>query len=67
MAFPRAGRPLDALHELHAVKINWWHGDTLRGALLTMRMIGKIYGDLDLQQAARQYAMTAAVAASAAG
>ncbi|MGH1554707.1 hypothetical protein ACRAWF_30630 [Streptomyces sp. L7] len=68
MAFLRAGRPLDALHELHEVKINWWHGDTLRGALLTMRMIGKIYGDLDLQQAARQYALTAAaVAASHAG
>ncbi|WP_203183896.1 hypothetical protein [Streptomyces pratensis] len=68
MAFLRAGRPLDALHELHEVKINWWHGDTLRGALLTMRMIGKIYGDLDLQQAARQYAVTAAaVAASPAG
>lgn len=68
MAFLRAGRALDALHELHEVKINWWHGDTLRGALLTMRMIGKIYGDLNLQQAARQYALAAAaVAASSPG
>ncbi|WP_372352366.1 hypothetical protein [Streptomyces sp. KL116D] len=68
MAFLRAERPLDALRELHEVKVNWWHGDTLRGALLTMRMIGKIYGDLDLQQAARQYALTVvAVAASPSG
>lgn len=68
MAFLRAGRPLDALRELHQVKINWWHGDTLRGALLTMRMTGKIYSDLNLQQAARQYALTAAaVAASPTG
>ncbi|MFJ9372902.1 hypothetical protein [Streptomyces sp. NPDC101455] len=64
MAFLRAGRPLDALHELHEVKINWWHGDTLRGALLTMRMIGKIYSDLNLQQAARQYVLTAAAIAT---
>ncbi|MEV6948238.1 hypothetical protein AB0N07_41205 [Streptomyces sp. NPDC051172] len=63
-AFLRAGRALDALHELHEAKINWWHGDTLRGALLTLRMIGKIYGDLNLQQAARQYALAAAAVAA---
>ncbi|MGA5629683.1 hypothetical protein ACPCTH_32870 [Streptomyces cellulosae] len=66
-AFLRAGRPLDALHELHEVKINWWHGDTLRGALLTMRMIAKIYGELNLQQAARQYALAAAAVAASSG
>ncbi|MGW0817043.1 hypothetical protein ACWD00_28015 [Streptomyces viridiviolaceus] len=66
-AFLRAGRPLDALYELHEVKINWWHGDTLRGALLTLRMIAKIYSDLNLQQAARQYALAAAAVAASSG
>ncbi len=65
LAFRRAGRLLEALHDLHDAKINWWHGDTLRGSLLAMRLIGQIYAELRLPHAAKQYALaTAAIAAS---
>ncbi len=60
LAFRRAGRLLDALQELHEAKINWWHGDTMRGSLLAMRLIGKIYHELRLPHAAKQYALAAA-------
>jgi hypothetical protein len=60
LAFRRAGRLLDALRELHEAKINWWHGDTLRGSLLAMRLIGQIYHELRLPHAAKQYALAAA-------
>ena len=60
LAFRRAGRLLDALRELHEAKINWWHGDTMRGSLLAMRLIGRIYAELRLPHAAKQYALAAA-------
>jgi hypothetical protein len=60
LAFRRAGRLLDALRELHQAKINWWHGDTMRGSLLAMRLIGQIYAELRLPHAAKQYALAAA-------
>ena len=60
LAFRRAGRLLDALRELHEAKINWWNGDTLRGSLLAMRLIGQIYNELGLPHAAKQYALAAA-------
>ncbi|MBD0694333.1 hypothetical protein [Streptomyces sp. CBMA123] len=63
MSFRRAGRPLQALRELHDVKLNWWHGDTLRGSLLAMRLIGRIYGELRLVYAAKQYSLAAALIA----
>jgi hypothetical protein len=63
MAFRRAGQLLDALSELHEAKINWWHGDTLRGSLLAIRLIGQIYAELRLPHAAKQYALTAAAIA----
>jgi hypothetical protein len=67
MAFRHAGRPLEALRELHEAKINWWHGDTLRGSLLVMRLIGRIYAELRLPHAAKQYALAVATLAAASG
>jgi hypothetical protein len=60
MAFRRAGRLLEALAELHEIKMNLWHGDTLRGALITIRSIGQIYAELQMPHAAKQYALAAA-------
>lgn len=67
LAFRRAGRLLDALRELHEAKINWWHGDTMRGSLLAMRLIGRIYAELRLPHAAKQYALAAAGIAASSG
>jgi hypothetical protein len=63
IALREAGRPVLALRELHEAKIRWFHGDTLRGALLTMIVIAKVYSDLGLPHAAKQYALAAAAAA----
>ena len=60
MAFRRAGRLLEALAELHEIKMDLWHGDTLRGALITIRSIGRIYAELQMPHAAKQYALAAA-------
>jgi hypothetical protein len=59
MTFVKMGRPLDALREFHAAKERWWHGDTLRGSLLAMRMIASIYSSLGMTLAAKQYRLTA--------
>jgi hypothetical protein len=59
LTFVKVGRPLDALREFHAAKEKWWHGDTLRGSLLAMRMIASIYSSLDMTLAAKQYRLTA--------
>ena len=67
MAFVRAGRPLAALVELHNAKANWFTGDTLYGAVLTMRFIGKLYSDLRLPYAAKMYACAAAAVTVAHG
>jgi hypothetical protein len=61
------GRPLDALHELHRARVEWWTGDTLRGALLAMLFIAQLYRDLKLPMAAKQYALGAAGAAQSVG
>ncbi|MFP3712593.1 hypothetical protein [Puerhibacterium sp. TATVAM-FAB25] len=60
MAFVKAGKPLQALVELHNAKANWFTGDTLYGAVLTMRFIGKLYAGLGLMYAAKMYAAAAA-------
>ncbi|MEU0562679.1 hypothetical protein [Dactylosporangium sp. NPDC006015] len=64
MAFVKAGKPLEALLELHNAKVNWFNGDTLYGALLTMRYIGKLFADLKLMYAAKMYACAAAAVAA---
>ncbi|MEV4201928.1 hypothetical protein [Micromonospora globbae] len=67
MAFVKAGKPLEALLELHNAKVNWFNGDTLFGTVLTMRFIGKLFADLKLMYAAKMYACTAAAIAVAHG
>lgn len=67
IALRRAGRPLDALHEIHRAKLEWWTGDTLRGALLAMSLIAQLYRDLNLPMAAKQYALAVAGAAQSVG
>ncbi len=67
VALRAAGRPLDALHEIHRAKLEWWTGDTLRGALLAMTLIAQLYRDLKLPLAAKQYALAVAGAAQSVG
>ena len=63
LQFNDAGRLLDALHEIHTAKINWWHGDTLEGGINVLLLVAKIYYQLNLPLAAKQYALAASVAA----
>ncbi|NJC66227.1 hypothetical protein HC028_17195 [Planosporangium flavigriseum] len=63
MSLYRSGRRLAALRELHEAKVNWWHGDTLRGSLLAMLFIARLYGELRMPLAAKKYALSAAFAA----
>jgi hypothetical protein len=63
MSLYRSGRRLAALRELHEAKVNWWHGDTVRGSLFAMLFIARIYGELRMPLAAKQYALSAAFAA----
>jgi hypothetical protein len=60
MTLRRSGRTLEALVDLHAAKLAWFHGDTMYGAILTLRFIGKLYAELGLVYAAKLYACTAA-------
>jgi hypothetical protein len=59
----KAGRPLDALREFHQAKVNWFHGDTLYGALRAMANIVDIYCALGMYLAAKKYALAMAVLA----
>lgn len=59
-----AGRCLDALDEFHRAKAEWWSGDTIRGSVLSMLMIAKIYLDLKLPQASKMYALAASYIAA---
>lgn len=61
--FHSEGHLLDALHEIHAAKINWWHGDTIEGGINMLLLAAKIYYQLNLPHAAKQHALAAAVAA----
>lgn len=61
--FHGEGQLLDALHEIHAAKINWWHGDTIEGGITMLLLAAKIYYQLNLPHAAKQHALAAAVAA----
>ena len=35
--------PIDALEEFHQAKIDWWSGETVRGSLLAMITIARLY------------------------
>ena len=50
-------RYLDAIEELHRAKIEWWSGETVRGSLLAMITIARLYLDLRLPQASKSYAL----------
>ncbi|MET7717426.1 hypothetical protein [Streptomyces sp. NPDC005407] len=63
MGLLRANRLLDALREFHDAKVNWWHGDTLRGSLLAMALIANIYSRLGMPLAAKKYALAVAAGA----
>jgi hypothetical protein len=63
MALLKAERPLEALIDLHDAKARWWHGDTLRGTLLSLMMLARTYERLGLLLAARQHALLAVVLA----
>ena len=60
----RAGRILDALEEFHKAKIEWWTGETVRGSLLSMIFIAKLYLELRLPQASKSYALAVAYVAA---
>ncbi|RYG98231.1 MAG: hypothetical protein EON58_07745 [Alphaproteobacteria bacterium] len=63
-AFLDAGKPLEALNELHKAKVKWFHGDSMYGSVLILRVISDIYRDLGLTYAAKMYACSAAVMAN---
>ena len=62
-----AGRPLDALREIHAAKMNWLNGDTAEGAAIMMLLASDVYANLGFPLAAKQYAMSAAIVANVSG
>ncbi|MEV6928447.1 hypothetical protein AB0M46_28720 [Dactylosporangium sp. NPDC051485] len=62
-AFNKAGRPLDALREFHQAKVNWFHGDTLSGALDAIASITDLYSALGMHLAAKKYALALAALA----
>jgi hypothetical protein len=54
----RAGRIREAIGELHRVRVDWWTGDTLRGAMLASILLADCYEQLGLHHAALQQALT---------
>lgn len=63
MSLLEEGYRLEALEEFHRVKVDWWSGETVRGSLLAMLMISRIYAELRLPAAAKAYALAAAYVA----
>lgn len=60
MTFFEASRYVEALREFHQAKIDWFQGDTYRGALLAAMLIGQCYERLQLCCAAKYYYLAAA-------
>ncbi|MFE2326909.1 hypothetical protein ACFXD5_23800 [Streptomyces sp. NPDC059385] len=65
-ALIRSGRLTQALQEIHEAKANWLRGDTLEGGLIMLLLCARIYSELGLHLAAKQYALAAATAAKSA-
>ncbi|MFF4241470.1 hypothetical protein ACFYYL_36880 [Actinomadura geliboluensis] len=63
MTLYKNGKRLAALRELHEAKVSWWQADTVRQSILAMLFIAHIYGELNLPQAAKKYALAAGYAA----
>ena len=59
-----AGRLVEALEEFHRAKVRWLAGDTLRGSLLAMLMISRIYLALRLPEAAKAHGLAVATVAA---
>ncbi|MEU6348353.1 hypothetical protein ABZ896_03400 [Streptomyces sp. NPDC047072] len=66
LALLTSDRILQALQEIHEAKANWWHGETLEGGLTMLLLCSRIYSELGLAIAAKQYALAAAAAAKSA-
>ena len=64
MRLLRDERVLDALEEFHKAKIEWWSGETVRGSLLAMTLIARLYLELRLPQASKSYALAVAYIAA---
>ena len=62
-----AERRLDALEEFHRAKIDWWSGETVRGSLLAMIIIARLYLELRLPQASKSYALAVSYIAALRG
>lgn len=60
MAFVEQSRPIRAIRELHNAKIKWFAKETLRGTVLSMLMLSRLYSDLHLVWAAKYYALAVA-------
>ena len=63
----QAERHLDALEELHRAKIDWWSGETIRGSLLSMVIIARLYLELWFPHASKSYALAVAYIAASEG
>ncbi|MFM9736103.1 hypothetical protein ACKI2C_00490 [Streptomyces brasiliscabiei] len=62
-ALIKSGRIPQALQEIHEAKANWLRGDTLEGGLIMLLLCARLYSELGLAIAAKQYALAAATAA----
>ncbi|GAA2247202.1 hypothetical protein GCM10010232_38030 [Streptomyces amakusaensis] len=65
-ALIKSGRIPQALQEIHEAKANWLLGDTLEGGLIMLLLSARLYSELGLTVAAKQYALAAATAAKSA-
>ncbi|MFI1928671.1 hypothetical protein [Streptomyces sp. NPDC020377] len=65
-ALIKNGRIPQALQEIHEAKTNWLLGDTLEGGLIMLLLCARLYSELGLAIAAKQYALAAATAAKSA-
>jgi hypothetical protein len=67
VALLKAERPVKALREIHTAKMDWLRGESAEGAAIMMLLAARVYYDLRLPLAAKQYAMSAASVARASG
>ncbi|MFJ3975877.1 hypothetical protein [Streptomyces sp. NPDC090021] len=65
-ALIEGGRLPQALQEIHQAKVNWLRGDTLEGGLIMLLLCARLYSELGLPIAAKQYALAAATGAKSA-
>lgn len=60
MALYEADCLIECLPDLHAAKEHWFHGGTMGGSILTLRVLAQVYSELGLSWAAKQHAAVAA-------